>query len=322
MLLEILFLFILILISIYLIIYLVYNKNPLVVIGILKSTEPSDTVITKKPPIDTVTKKPPDEVYTKCFYNTAYEDNDKMDKVQDIIKGDISNCYVLVEPDNVSKDDINKLQQNGNKIGCYLSVGSLESYRKDFDKFVKNVDYLNDKLPKWEKEFLLKGDKDGKPTLNTINLLKKRIDDMAAKNCDYVEMDNMDFTGDEKYQKQMMLTLPGIKAYNKELCNYIKTNPIRKMKCMYKNTGPSDDDSSFWDALTLESNKDNIIQWEPKLVNKFINENKPVYISHYGQPNEAGCENVFKKLKDNYKNTFGLVCSVYDGKRNNYLHYS
>lgn len=271
-----------------------------------------------------MTSTPPPNLYyepTKspmtCFYNTAYEDKNKYDKVPDLIKSKVSNCYVLVDPDNTSASEIAQLKSAGNKVGCYMSVGSIENYRKDFKSFKKDQDYKS-QLPGWEEEYMLLGDASGKPTANTINLMKKRISDMAALKCDYIEFDNMDFTGDDNIMKKQKLTRDGIRAYNKELCNFIKSN---NMKCMYKNMGPSDPDAALWDGITLESDKDSVVQWEPSFVKKFIDRKAPVYISHYGQPNKAGCDNIYKKFKSDYKDTFGLVCSVYDNKQNTYLHY-
>ena len=240
-----------------------------------------------------------------------------MDKVADVIKSKVSNCYVLVDPDSTTASDVAKLKSAGNRVGCYMSVGSIEQERKDFKDFKKGQDY-DSKLPNWEKEYMLLGDSSGKPTANTVSLMKKRIDNMANLKCDFIEFDNMDFTGDDQIIKKQKLTKDGIRAYNKDLCNYMKSKNI---KCMYKNSGPSDPDAALWDGLTFESNKSAPVKIDSSLLKKFTDNGEPLYISHYAEANKAGCDGVFKKFKSDYKDKVAMVCSVYDGKQNTYLHY-
>lgn len=256
-----------------------------------------------------------------CFYNAAYEDKDKMDKVDDILNNNVKGCFVLLEPENVNIDKIKKLQNNNDKIGCYMSVGTVEMERPDFNKFKKGVDYVENHMTDWTKEYLIKGeDTSGKPTQNTINLMKQRIDNLANLNCDYIELDNMDADDDEYAKKYNTgLTHNGMKAYTSELCNYMHNHPKRKMKCIYKNENSSD--WNQFDALSLESEVDKIPNWNNTFVQSFINSKKPIYISHYGEKDVQGCENTFNKLKQKYGNSFGLACSIYDGKKNSYTHY-
>jgi hypothetical protein len=200
-----------------------------------------------------------------------------------------------------------------------MSVGTIENYRTDFNKFKKNVDYVDTTMTDWDKEYLIKGDVSGNPTPNTVNLMKKRIDNFAKLKCDYVEMDNMDADQEEYVTKyKTNLTINGMKKYNTDICNYIQG---KGMKCVFKNQNNTESEWNKFDALTLESEKDNVEQWKPEFMKKFIDAKKPVWISHYGQPSAEGCEKVYGNLKNKYGNNFGMVCSVYDDKKKNYIHY-
>jgi len=275
------------------------------------------------PPTDEKTKtpsKPPlDNNYNQnCYYNTAYEDKDKMDKIQDVEKN-VSGCYILTDPDNVNVNTIKKLQDKNNRIGCYISVGTIEDNRSDFSKFKKGVDYSDKNMVDWTHEYVIKGDDKGNPTSNTVNLMKQRIDKLADLNCDYIELDNMD-ADQEDYLKKYKTNLNsnGMKAYTSGLCNYIHNHPKRKMKCVYKNENSSD--YTQFDALQLELNAKDKPSWDTKLIKHFIDNKKPIWVSQYGKKSADECKQSFDDIKQKYGDGFGMVCSVY-GNENKYYHY-
>ena len=72
-----------------------------------------------------------------CVWNQAYQENFEEDKYDEILAG-AQNCYTLVDPFNgeVATDTANKIQalkDKGNTVGCYMSSGTCESWRDDFD---------------------------------------------------------------------------------------------------------------------------------------------------------------------------------------------
>ena len=72
-----------------------------------------------------------------CVWNQAYQENFEEDKYDEILTG-AQNCYTLVDPFNgeVAIDTATKIQQlnnNGNKVGCYISSGTCEAWRNDYN---------------------------------------------------------------------------------------------------------------------------------------------------------------------------------------------
>lgn len=277
-----------------------------------EKTKPPQTLEKTKPPLDN------GDYNSKCYYNAAYEDKDKMDKIQDVQKN-VKGCYILVEPDNINTDIIKNLQAKNNKVGCYISVGTIEDNRSDFSKFKKGVDYSDKNMVDWTHEFVIKGDNNGNPTANTVNLMKQRIDKLADLNCDYIELDNMD-ADQEDYNKKYKTNLNsnGMKNYTSNLCDYIHNNPKRKMKCIFKNENSSD--YTKFDALQLELNANEKPSWDTKLIKHFIDNKKPIWVSQYGKKSSDECKKSFEDIKQKYGDGFGMVCSVY-GNDNKYYHY-
>jgi hypothetical protein len=282
--------------------------------------KPTDKPPTDKPPTDKPpTNKPPTNGYNQnCYYNAAYEDKDKMDKIEDIEKN-VKGCYILVEPDELNITRVKQLQAKNNKLGCYMSVGTVEDNRPDFSKFKKGTDYVEQHMTDWTDEYVIKGDSSGNPTSNTVNLMKQRIDKLADLNCDYIELDNMD-ADQEDYTKKYKtnLTSSGMKKYTSGLCNYIHNHPKRKMKCVFKNENSSD--YTQFDALQLELDANENPSWDDKFIKHFIDNKKPVWVSQYGKKSSDECKKSFEEINKKYGNGFGMACSVY-GNDNKYYHY-
>lgn len=77
------------------------------------------------------------EANPMCVWNQAYQENWENDKYDEILAG-AQNCYTLVDPFNgeVSSNTETKIQQlknNGNAVGCYISSGTCEAWRNDYD---------------------------------------------------------------------------------------------------------------------------------------------------------------------------------------------
>lgn len=251
-----------------------------------------------------------------CFYNTAYEDNNFLDK-QDYTLRTANNCYVLIDANNFDSlssvvDYTNALKTKNNTIGCYMSVGTIENWRSDFNDFVVGVDYQSRQWPEWPGEYMIKANANGHVTDNTIALMKKRIDTLATLGCEYIEMDNMDINENNKLTN---IKGAAMRAYNTKLCKYMHSC---ELKCMAKNTGPSDPDYELFDGLSVESNPKNKNWWGTKHALKF--KNKPFMISHYKEKTVDDCMNVWAKYRSIYKNMFGFICSQYETKH--YIHFT
>lgn len=253
----------------------------------------------------------------KCFFNLAYEENNFIDNTVYTLST-ARNCYVLIDSSNFNNAEstigyINKLKQFNNTVGCYMSVGTIENWRQDYKQFVPGVDYVKKTWNEWPGEHFIAGDKNSKPTLHTVSLMKKRIDEFSKLGCDYVEMDNMDIDSSNKYTN---IKTHNMRMYNKILCNYMHT---KSLKCMAKNTGPSDTDDNLFDGLSVESYKNLKNWWGEKHALNFTLNSKLFMISHYKQPTVDSCMNIWKEYKIIYNSTFGFACSQYETKH--YIHF-
>lgn len=252
-----------------------------------------------------------------CFYNTAYEENNFLDKHDYTLKT-AKNCYVLIDTDNFDSNGAvvnytNALKTNNNTIGCYMSIGTVEDWRSDFKHFVKGQDYQSKEWPEWPGEYMIKADSDGKITDNTISLMKKRIDKFAKLGCEYIEFDNMDIDENNKMTNIDGLTM---RAYNLELCNYVHS---AELKCMAKNTGPSDVDDDVFDGLSVESYPKELNWWGTEHAQNFTT-SKPFMISHYKEKTVDDCLEIWGYYRTMYNNSeFGFICSQYETKH--YIHF-
>jgi len=251
-----------------------------------------------------------------CFYNTAYEENNFLDK-PDYALHTANNCYVLIDADGFNDlqsvvNYTNALKINNNTIGCYMSVGTVEDWRPDFQDFVSGTDYQSEQWPEWPGEYMIKANDDGDVTDNTIALMKKRIDVLANVGCEYIEMDNMDIDGSNKLTN---IKGAAMRAYNKELCKYMHSC---ELKCMAKNTGPSDSDYELFDGLSTESYPKEMNWWGTKHALNF--KDKPFMISHYKEKTVDDCMGVWAEYGSIYNETvFGFICSQYETKH--YIHF-
>lgn len=255
----------------------------------------------------------------RCFYNMAYEDSNYIDTLSNTLKATktIGGCYVLVDTDNfgasAAAGAIASLKQNNNTVGCYVSIGTVENWRSDFSKFRSGVDYQPKQWPQWPGEYFIKAGGDGMPTANTVALMKQRLDKLAGYGCGYVEFDNMDID-----EGNTMTNIKGaaMRSYNMALCMYTKS---KGMKCMAKNTGPSDADDNVFDGLTVESNPSNKNWWGTLHAMNFVRAGKPFAISHYDESTPNACTTVWGYYRGLYKASIGFVCSQSQTK--SYVHF-
>jgi hypothetical protein len=93
----------------------------------------------------------------------------------------------VVDIDIRKTEAINKLHKKGIKVICYFSVGTLESFRDDYPQFLAVKGLVKNRYDDWPDERWLDFRVEGiKP------LLKNRMKSAVSKNCDAIEVDNLD----------------------------------------------------------------------------------------------------------------------------------
>ena len=177
-----------------------------------------------------------------CVWNHAYQENTQADSVEAILAG-AQDCYVLIDPfsDPAAVEAISTMQEAGNTVGCYISVGTCEDWRDDFDAI---RDHCTDQVwPEWPGEFFV-SNPDG-----VVPVMQARIDQLAAWGCDMVEFDNMDWASDPEHNARygLAVTPEGAIAYYQGLCDHVHASG---MKCMAKSTREGGED---FDGGTFES---------------------------------------------------------------------
>ncbi|MCA8882619.1 MAG: endo alpha-1,4 polygalactosaminidase [Rhodobacteraceae bacterium] len=91
-----------------------------------------------------------------------------------------------LDPDGVTRAQIRALRARGVKTVCYVSVGTVENYRRDAKKFPPDV--LGDVYDDWPNERFL----DIRQRDVLLPLMQARFDRCKALGFDAVEPDNMD----------------------------------------------------------------------------------------------------------------------------------
>jgi len=242
-----------------------------------------------------------------CVWFQAYQENFEADSVNDILN-QAENCYVLIDPfdSTASRSAIAEMKQKGNIVGCYISSGTCENWRDDYDEMKPHC--VEKAWGEWAGEYFV-----DKPNDVLIEIMKKRIDKMASWGCDMVEFDNMDFSFDPEYkQKYGFSATPsdGI-VYNQTLCDYTHD---KQMKCMAKNTRRGAED---FDGGTFESYNNDKNWWETEYLKGFLNDSKPGIVVHY---NETGCDSVYDWYREKYGEKLSYICE--DRSKKKYVHYN
>jgi len=241
-----------------------------------------------------------------AIYNQAYNENFDADKI-DFILEKAANAYVLIDPfqDDIA-NSIAAIKANSNEVGAYISIGTGENWRDDFETMKPFL--VSKSWDEWDGEYFV-----NTTTTGIIDIMKARIDKIALWGCDWVEFDNMDWIDDDdlrnKYNFQATKT-EGI-TYFQELCNYVHQ---KGMKCMAKNTV---ENASIFDGVLYESYTDEKNWWDESGAQSFINAGKLVIINHY---NEKNCDAVYEEYKNIYGNTISYICE--DANMKKYKHYN
>lgn len=241
-----------------------------------------------------------------AVYNHAYQENFEEDKIPDIISK-AKNAYILIDPFQEGvPESIAALKANGNEVGAYISIGTGETYRDDYEQIKP---YLVSKAwGEWPDEFFVNN-----TTTGILELMKARIDKIAAWGCDWVEFDNMDWAYDETSRSTYNFQVTEAEAivYFQTLCDYVHE---KGMKCMAKNMT---DDASEFDGVLYESYSDDKNWWNQSGAQSFLNAGKLVIINHY---NETSCAQVYSDYKGIYTDDLSFICE--DATLEKYVHFN
>ncbi len=241
-----------------------------------------------------------------AIYNQAYQENFEADAIADII-ANAKNGYVLVDPfqDGVP-ESIAAIQANGNEVGAYISIGTGETYRDDYEQIKPYL--VSTAWGEWPDEFFV-----DKTTTGVLDVMKARIDKIAAWGCDWVEFDNMDWAYDDTNRSTygfQVTEAEGI-AYFQALCDYVHE---KGMKCMAKNMT---EDASEFDGVLYESYNNEKNWWDQSGAQRFLDTGKLVIINHY---NEANCGQVYSEYKGIYNTNLSFICE--DSNLKKYIHFN
>ena len=242
-----------------------------------------------------------------CVWNQAYQDNFERDSIAEILDN-ARNCYVLIDPfeSTAVSSAIPAIKSKGNMVSCYISAGTCEDWRDDFD-LIK--DYCVDEpWGEWAGEYFVDETDTG-----ILEHMKERVDKMADWGCDIVEFDNMDWTFDNDYRREYGFSATaneGI-AFNHDLCDYAHS---KNMGCMAKSTtrGAAD-----FDGMTVESYQSETNWWDQYQMEAMLAEGKIGIVVHY---NERDCNGVYAMYTGIYGDKLSFICEDRDTRQ--YVHFN
>jgi hypothetical protein len=239
-------------------------------------------------------------------YNHAYQENYSADKLSEITNN-ARNAYVLLDPfEDHASANISEIKNNNNQVSGYISAGTGEDWRSDYDQIFPYLSTI--RWEQWEGESFV-----SQTTTGILEVMKARIDKMSNWGLDWVEFDNMDWLDEEsRATYNLEATIQQSKEYINKLCDYTHS---KGMKCMAKNTV---DGFGQFDGVTYESFNNNKNWWDKQGTKDFLNSGKLVIINHY---NEGDCDGVYRFYKNTYNSEkISYICE--DKGLKKYKHYN
>mmetsp|Transcript_31192 Transcript_31192/g.50048 ORF Transcript_31192/g.50048 Transcript_31192/m.50048 type:complete len:431 (+) Transcript_31192:171-1463(+) len=107
------------------------------------------------------------------------------DSGNDSIKG---MKMVLVDPEDMEADDIERLKGDNHIVMCYFSAGTIEKFRKDYEPYKERWDALAmGEMSQWDETWL-----DIRQPDSLLELMDTRLQRFKDLGCQAVEPDNMD----------------------------------------------------------------------------------------------------------------------------------
>jgi len=228
------------------------------------------------------------EFTVDSLWNQAYQENWNADSVEAILDG-AQHAYVLLDPfDSIeARNAIREIKAKGNLVGAYMSVGTGEDWREDFD-VLKNS--LVDKYwGEWPGEFFLDQVND-----TVMSVMKARIDKISDWGVDFVEFDNMDwaFDDDARRKYKFHITIEESLEYVNQLKDYASS---RGLYCMAKNMTRGVESFA---GVTYESAPGNREWWNPEDLKSFLSEGKLCVVFHYRERNQLKVEEKYRERYD------------------------
>ena len=241
-----------------------------------------------------------------AVYNHAYNENYEADQIE-YIALNANNAYVLLDPfQDDAIESIDEIKANRNQLAAYISIGTGENWREDFNQLQPFL--TTQQWAEWPGEYFVNA-----TTTGLIEIMKIRIDKIADLGFDWVEFDNMDWAlyGDTRETYDIQVSKEESIAYYQELCNYVHE---KGMKCMAKNFVENAED---FDGVTYESYQNEKNWWDYSGAQSFLNDGKLVIIIHY---NESNCDQVYTDYQGIYNNDLSFICE--DNISKKYIHYN
>ena len=130
------------------------------------------------------------------LWNHAYQENWNTDTVDTILDG-ARNAYVILDPfdDPDARAAIPAIKANGNIVAVYISVGTGEDARDDFDGLKGSL--VEKQWGEWQGEYFI-----DRITDDVLSVMKARILLASQWGADFIEFDNMDWAFDEKNRRK------------------------------------------------------------------------------------------------------------------------
>jgi hypothetical protein len=238
-------------------------------------------------------------------WNQAYQENWDTDSVAEILAG-AEDSYVLLDPfdSDEARNAIPAIKARGNTVAVYISVGTGEDWRDDFNSL---KDSLVDKYwGEWPGEYFIDRISD-----DVMSVMKARIDKAADWGADIIEFDNMDWAFDDSARNKygFHVTVEESLDYVNRLKDYASSLGLL---CMAKNM--TEGVESFA-GVTYESALGNREWWDPDDLKTFLAEDKICVVFHYKERNPG-------KALEYYREQYGedLLVLIETRSARGYLH--
>lgn len=243
-------------------------------------------------------------------WNQAYQENFEPDTIPEILEG-ARNAYVLIDPFQPEHSEtmasvIDQLHVGGNEVSAYISIGTGEEWRDDFERLKPHL--VERQWDDWGGEYFI-----DQPDDEVVAVMKARIDKIAAWGFDWVEFDNMDWTYDDAHRSEYAFaaTIADGVAYYRTLCDHVHA---KSMKCMAKS---SVEGAEMFDGATYESYEDDLNWWDQASAERFLAADKPVMVVHY---DATDCDAVYAGYQALYGPKLSFICE--DRGSRKYRHFN
>jgi len=240
-----------------------------------------------------------------AVWNQAYQENWNADSVAEILAG-AEDSYVLLDPfdSDEARNAIPAIKARGNTVSVYISVGTGEDWRDDFDALKGSL--VTKYWGEWPGEYFIDRISD-----EVMAVMKARIDKAASWGADFIEFDNMDWAYDDSARNKygFHVTEEESLVYVNQLKDYASSLGI---SCMAKNM--TEGVGSFA-GVTYESAGGNREWWNPDDLKTFLAEDKLCVIFHYKERNP---ERALEYYREQYGENLRVLIET--RKTRGYLH--